>query len=285
MRRSFSTALKQSEWDFSTVRDEELHVCAWWEYLKEVDEAVRAVKAHRFILGQNKKPTREQREDSGFTESDFSTHCCLPFSFAQDPEWPDVPWNELPKQRRSEIVSRCSKRDIQNVSLEIRGDLLRTGKYVAATEREAFIGEWIPGRIKSEGTDEPPLNVEYVLLRIDWSMANEKLVQKFQNWLTTRRPVDAQPEESRGSASNLRRLRTLLKQLGVLRLLREMRWTDAAEHTQEFLDEPIMSDYQHTWDRAFKSAKEKIESLRTRLVVGTWSPMDDYLMRTEMLRK
>jgi hypothetical protein len=286
MRRSFSTALKQSEWDFSTVRDEELHICAWWEYLKEIDEAVRAVEAHRFILHQNKQPTRKQWENSGFTESDLSRHACLPFSFAQDAEWPTVPWNELPKQRRHQIVARCFERDIENVSLEIRGDLLRTGEYVAVTEREAYIGEWVPGRrIKSEGPDEQPLNVEYVLLRIDWLMATENLVHRFRNWITKRRPADAQPEESRGSASNARRLRTLLKQLGVLRLLREMPWTDAAGYTQEFLDEPIMSDYQHTWLRALNSAKKKIECLRTRLIVELWSPMDDYLMRTEMLRK
>jgi len=286
VRGNFSTQLKQSEWDFSKVRDEELHICAWWEYLKETDEAVRAVKARRFVCHHKYQPTRKQWDDSGFNESDLSRHACLPFSFAQDAEWPNVPWNELPKQRRHEIVARCSKRDIENVSLEIRGDLLRTGEYVAATELEAFIGEWIPGRrVKSEGTDEPPLNVEYVLLRIDWSMATEKLVHKFQNWITKRRPVDAQPEESRGSASNVRRLRTLLKQLGVLRLLREMRWTDAAEYTQEVLDEPIMSDYQHTWLRAFKSAEKKIACLRTRLIIEPWFPIDDYLVRTEMFRK
>lgn len=287
MRSSFSTPLKQSEWDFSKVKDEELHICAWWEYLKEVDEGIRAVKAHRFILHQNKHPTRKQWKDSGFTDSDLSRHGCLPFSFAQDAEWPNVPWNELPKQRRCEIVARCSERDIENVSLEIRGDLLRTGKYVGATELEAFIGEWTPGRVRSEGPDEPPLNVEYVLLRIDWSMANEKLLHKFQDLITKRRPADTQPEESRGSASNVRRLRTLLKQLGVFRLLGEMgmQWEKAAEYTQEFLDEPIMSDYQHTWLRAFKSAEKKIECLRTRLIIEPWVPMDDYLMRTEMLRK
>ena len=292
MRRNFSTRLKQSEWDFSKVRDEELHICAWWEYLKEIDEAVRAVEAERFRFHHNKQLTRKQWEDSGFTQGDLSRHDCLPFSFAQDAEWPNVPWNELPKERRRQIVGRYPAQsmhyDYWNISAELIPDLRRIGDHLEDVE-QAVKRKWIPGRVRIYGTDEPPVDVEFVLHQIDWSMANEKLVHIFEDWIKKHRPADAQPEESRGSASNIRRLRTLLKHLGVWRLLREMEWTEAADHTaeysREFLPKPLISDYPHTWQRAFKSAEKKIESLRRRLTIEPWFPVDHYWLRAEMLNK
>jgi len=283
-RNNFSTGLKRSKWDFSNVRDEELHICAWWEYLKHIDEAVQAIRANRFLFHQNKQPTRKQWDDSGFTESDFLIGHRLPFPFAQDAEWPDVAWSELPRLRRDQIVGWYSEQwmedDIENAPQEIRGDLRRIGEHLAEVERAGLNPEWIPGRVKSE---EPPVDVEYVLLRIDWSMAPERLVHIFRHWITKRRPANAQPEETRGSGSNTRRLRTLLKQLGVWRLLKDMHWTDAAEYTQQFLPEPLMSDYHHTWLRASESAEKKIESLRKKLTIEPWFPaVDDYLMRSEI---
>jgi hypothetical protein len=284
VRGNLSTRLKQSEWDFSKVRDEELHICAWWEYLKHIDEAVQAIRAHRFLFHQNKQPTRKQWDDSGFTESDYLLFGRLPFMFTEDAEWPSVPWNDLPRQRQDQIVSRYSEHCLEdhpeNVSRELWGDLRRMGESVAAATQAAVNPDWIPGRVRSE---EPPVDIEYVLLRIDWSMPPENLVQMFRDWITKRRPADAQPDESRGSASSIRRLRTLLKHLGVWRLLGEMYWTDAVVYTREFLPKPIMSHYEHTWRRAFRSAEKKIESLRARLTIEPWLPVDHYLVRAEML--
>lgn len=271
---------RKEEWHFADISDNELLVCCWWEYLREIPEVISSINSLRFAFTYGGHPTEEQWENSGL-DPDISTLAYrAPFSFIEEHEWPNVPFSSLSPERRKWIAR---DRTFVDHAWEMTYDVTGFGYEVSC-----LVGDLVANygfedaRKVLRDSKWFPAEKGVFPIKVRWEHSDEYLIQCFAKWLRANRPKDKQVKETRGSGSEIRQLRARLKELGAYRLLKTLSWEAAYEYTQEVARKALISDYPHTWKRASEAARRRIRSIQYRLHVTPWLPIDEYVIRKEM---
>lgn len=263
----------REEWDSSNLLPDELTIAVWWEYLREIPEAISAVQAWRRIPKNRPAKNGFKRARAGDDELDI--FWSLPFAFDGDPEWPDTPFSALPRVQRSEIVARLGNPEDPQPLMEISvGEICEMFSLGAGHS----LNDWIRRRVFTEYRVS---RIQIAAFAIDWTLSNESLAQAFAAWLVSERPRNIVAEESRGAGSRARQIRKLLKALGAFRLLRVMPWQKAFDHTYQAAGKPLFSELEHCWKRPASAAKKKIETIH-QMLNRTQLPGDFYRLMEEL---
>ena len=254
-------------------------------------EIRKAVHSYRLLQKAKAVPIASERR-TDVEEDPFTIYHRIPVPFCQEPEWPRLAFLRLPHDKRRALRGWRNKQeaaykleyDLDDLESSVRSeirDLLRRVPSVGVDHCVDSVNseQWIPRGIFSE---EPPIDIQLALFRIDWTKSDEQLVKMFKVWLSLRRRRDIECAETRGSASAGRKYRTLLKQLGAYRLLEKMTWEAAVEYTAAHLQKPLFSQYQHRWQKAAAAAKTQMDSLLSKIATQCWLPIDHYLVRREL---
>jgi hypothetical protein len=95
------------------------------------------------------------------------------------------------------------------------------------------------------------------LLHKKWLLDLSKLTEQERDLLQSEEPKFAESEFAETEARGSNELRSDLKKLGALRLLRSMTWDDAETHTQNVLGYPLYSR-DSAWERARREAEKSL---------------------------
>jgi hypothetical protein len=195
--------LERSEWDFSSCRKRELNNCLNWEYLRQIirsDPEIAQRIVHPFLplelhrpgataslIEWQDDPEMETRRANFQTQKDLAKY------------FPERPYLRLPPDYRSRLLaikpSKIGYRLPERI-LEIK-------------PRELVPHIW---------SDDSPGRFEVLSLGIDWSLADDAIIDSFRKIIRARRGK-RKPDYRRGTAPH-KLMRDRLKRLGALRVWR-----------------------------------------------------------------
>ena len=218
--------LPSEEWDFRSCPDEEKEMCLKYELSREV--GLWRQMAHNYRLKAARESEGELRISYFMLRAHFP---CLDLA-PHFPEWPETPWLSLDRKLRKE-------------SLEPRfwSSLTADFSFPAVTPPT------YPKVEKKHGKD-----ILYTHFEIDLTETDNTIKRDFSDWLDHFRNVTGiKAIERRGTRSAA----DVLKSLGATRLLRVMKWQEAANL---FLDYHL-DKYQDkaAWDKAEARTNETIQ--------------------------
>lgn len=286
--------LPKEEWDFSEIDDEELDECYIWEYGREIDSwKDKVIKQQQFML---KKASLLGKNLKGNKFDDFfyitgndgkprSPYLILPrgldtvfqervYLFLYSPEWPNKPYLSLIKEERRRRISMRWAGFLEdteankNVFMELTGmqvpleylindDLIKK-KFQYGEEETQDNRKFRPVTFRYDSGKS-----ELAVFNIDWTKPDTLLVKYFKGWLNLYRPSNGEAADRRGGGGEIKKAKAKLKVLGAYRLLQNMKWSDAADYTENECGKHFY-DNQSAWSRAKKEAVKEIQVLSSK---------------------
>jgi hypothetical protein len=270
--------LPESEWNFfpkGTQPPPEWQLNHWlnYEYARSCEDIKNAVRELR--------ERTVERRDVGTYPKEFKGPRFSVYLNKYYPEFPCTPWRELPSAKRSRRTLERVGNDLSNPFDQdimksydpfIFNDLIQTGEM---SLRPGILPD--PGNlVMLDGKPSPhpgELNDEtFAIFEIDFTNTNKRIVQKFREWLTSRRKtIMAQFTESRinrlvtpsaktsrrGQRANRRTYEAFLNQLAAMRLMEHCNqdYLRCAEITKKINGRFLYTEEQTSWSRAQDRAK------------------------------
>ena len=173
-------------------------------------------------------------------------HSACIFNFS--PEYPDIPFLSIKDDERKQRVFQVD---------EVFGG----GRLAALIKFQPIplqsIRHW-----GSDDFERRRRNVrrKTVAFDMNWTLSEPELVEVFRAWMRKERKRDqTAPQENRGAGGSERQYRTWLKELGALRLLRQMDWQAARDLSVDASKEekPIYLN-QANWIGANENAEARL---------------------------
>jgi len=238
-------SIEREEWDFSGCPSDESYECLAWELSRECE----AVKEHvkRLRKGIRKKTFDAYLERIG-TEIFKGSNGRAMASFYFCPEFPERSYLSLkPAERKRRLETLFGKEESAVAAII---DARTIGAYPSDISRRVA---------HSVKTGEPVSIIdgeELALLRIKWQWTDRQLTRQFKAWLKKNRPSDVK-KRVQGHGVPTTRMKYQLKNLGALRLLNKMTYTDAVTLTAETLGKALWEE-QGEWVKAKTKACEML---------------------------
>jgi hypothetical protein len=278
MDKNKTEKLPRDSWDFSLCPEEELSLCLTHEYFRQI------AMVHRNRVG-NKWSTQvfEELFDGYFKDGKrikfkdipdpYEINLSIKVKFAlaacKCSGFPDTPYLRLHAMERSAWVKELGLNKLrpdrpamaQEDLFEIIRDPKEALRFYQCHLQEWFLQNLSPDPKSATGTS--PLVVAYDgfhlelgVVRINWSLSDKKLVEAFEKWVEKSRPCDVKALETRGST----KMSEMLKYLSAMRLLSVMTASEAADFTQQKLNEPLYWD-----DISWYKARTKAEAVMKQI--------------------
>lgn len=262
------------DWDFSSCPPGELTDCYRYEFARESEMLKQSAQAWRngiqgcrfddWVSVARKNSRRSRPHFFGWE----------PFNFY--PEWPQQPYlavkvperarrrNLLPKlQRTRRSASALRRLDVCSLmqceptlmidQSEVWAEVAGAAHLVKLTPREPDLASLASG----DGA------IEIVAFQVDWRHSDGVLKECFEHWLASR-PKQVKRWEIKGKGNPREQIKSRLKQLGAMRLLRSHHWTEAARITEAVAGKPLFNE-QSSWIRAAANAAELCGNLSEKI--------------------
>lgn len=216
--------IPQEEWDFSLCESREIRHCYFYELLREFN-----------IVRQKVAEWRKQHPGSSFDDwlpiSSKNSQEQRPRAFGYElfnycPEWPERPYLSIPK---AELKRRIEKIFVLPLKAN-EENALRKPVY--------------------SGDAEPDLDfLDDLELEVDWRHSDRAIVRRFGVLIRKLRPEGVKQWKTRGMGRDSAQMKKDLKALAAWRLLKLMRWDDAAQLTYNRTNKSLFEN-ETAWIRA-----------------------------------
>lgn len=275
----------REEWDFTAVPDDEIEACYFYEHARERDDIKNVVKSWRKKLAVRRKEfdandalqarlEKSATEDIPLLRAKFGADSLQEKSALE--YWQHLKDHLFSSEIRlfrdfGDKMDKLTDMECGNMLMKIEGfpatpwqKLKRAGKRFRVLTTHSF--RHLKGGIReyplykaisiANGEERIHRTEEVVCLHIDWSGGIEKVLNAFELLARARyskRKHKKKPRET---------FREALKQLGVLRLKRELKkWADVQEHTNTILGCKLYGDDLAVWRKARLASMGRIKSM------------------------
>lgn len=232
----------RQDWDFSQVPEDELLLCRFYEYARELKVWHEIARCSRLLLEDARIDLRDSAYKAGGPGGGFvKTNWIITQVFTLFPEFPQMPWLSIDGQERRHRIEQLGTSDYPLPLEEF--------PQVAITEGGTNITRSVFGEV-FHGTD-----AHFVVC---WNYTDAQIAAEFRHWLIKTRYIP-EPKKHKGRVSTQHDvLRAHLRELAAFRLLQRFTLPLAKREVENALggaSEARLYTTDRSWFRAKRNAK------------------------------
>ena len=265
-RKTDTTEVPRTLWDFSRCPKDEVSFCATYEYLRQV-AIVHRKRFEAKKTGYKWTPLVFAEVFKGYTKDgkrvefkELSKGMADPFEISLAVKqtfalaachcsgFPDAPYLSLVAEERKSWIQdlgfdklrpdrpTMAQQDFFEICLNPQTALQYYQYHGLEWARQNLVSQARPKNKDGRWiVDYDGFQFELGMIRINWSLSDKRLTQAFKQWLQKNRPAGVKALETRGATQILE----TLKYLSAMRLLAVMTATQAIAHTENILRNPL----------------------------------------------